>query len=191
MPELKGTTTEKNLLKAFAGESQARNRYYLFATQAREDGYEQIAELFEETARNEREHAERFFKFFEGGMAEITATFPTGIIAGTGQNLEASAEVENEEHSELYPSFAETAEKEGFPEIAHVFREVAEVEEEHEARFLALLDNLENNKVFSRDEDVRWKCGNCGYVHEGTDAPEKCPACNYPQSYFRLKEENY
>jgi rubrerythrin len=176
MPELKGTATEKNLLKAFAGESQARNRYYLFATQAREDGYEQIAEIFEETARNEREHAERFFKFFEGGIAEITATFPTGIIAGTDQNLAASAEVENEEHSELYPSFAETAEREGFTEIAHVFREIAEVEEEHEARFLALLDNLENDEVFSRDEDVRWKCGNCGYVHEGTDAPEKCPA---------------
>ena len=191
MAKLKGTKTEENLLKAFAGESQARNRYDYFASQARKEGYRQIAEIFEETARNEKEHAKRFFKFLEGGMTEIKAAYPAGVIATTTENLKAAAEGENEEHTELYPSFADTAEEEGFPKIAHVFREIAEVEEEHEARYLTLLENLENDKVFSRDEEVRWKCGNCGYVHEGTEAPEKCPACAHPQSHFRLKEKNY
>lgn len=191
MTDLRGTQTEKNLLKAFAGESQARNRYDYFASQARKEGYEQIAEIFEETARNEKEHAKRFFKFLDGGMVEIEAAYPAGKIGTTAENLKAAAEGENEEHTELYPAFADKAEAEGFKEIAHVFREVAEVEEEHEARYLTLLENLKENKVFNREEEVRWKCGNCGYVHEGTEAPDTCPACAHPKSYFRLKEKNY
>ncbi|GAB6138532.1 rubrerythrin [Halanaerobaculum tunisiense] len=189
--KLQGTKTEENLLKAFAGESQARNRYDYFASQARKDGYEQIAEIFEETARNEKEHAKRFFKFLEGGTVNIEAGYPAGVIGTTEENLKAAAAGENEEHTELYPEFAQVAEEEGFTEIARVFREVAEVEEEHEARYLALLENLTEGEVFAKDEEVRWKCGNCGYVHEGEEAPKECPACAHPQSYFRLKEKNY
>ncbi|MBM7623799.1 rubrerythrin [Sporohalobacter salinus] len=191
MSELKGTETEKNLLKAFAGESQARNRYTYFASQAKKEGYNQISNIFKETARNEKEHAKRFFKFLKGGEVEITASFPAGVIGNTAENLKAAAAGENYEHTSMYPGFAEVAEEEGFTEIARVFREIAEVEEEHEERYLTLLDNVEKDKVFKRKEEVRWKCGNCGYVHEGEEAPEACPACAHPQSYFELKEENY
>ena len=191
MPELKGTQTEKNLLKSFAGESQARTRYTFFASKAKKEGYRQIESIFLETARNEKEHAERFFKFLEGGGVEIEATYPAGVIGTTEENLKAAAEGENEEHTELYPHFADVAEEEGFPKIAVVFRKIAEVEKEHEERYLKLLENIKEGKVFKREEEVRWKCDNCGYVHEGTEAPEKCPACAHDQEYFELKEKNY
>lgn len=191
MSKLKGSQTEKNLLKSFAGESQARSRYTFFASQANKDGYKQIEAIFRETARNEKEHAERLFKFLEGGTVEITASYPAGVIGSTEENLEAAAAGENEEHSDLYPEFKETAEKEGFPQIAKAFEEIAEVEEEHEKRYLALLANVRNGKVFKRDKVVKWKCGNCGYVHEGKEAPEKCPACLHDRKYFQIKEENY
>ncbi|GAB6099696.1 rubrerythrin family protein [Halanaerocella petrolearia] len=191
MPELKGTKTEENLLKAFAGESQARNRYTYFASQARKEGYRQIEAIFLETARNEKEHAKRFFKFLEGGNVEITAEYPAGVIGTTEENLKAAAAGENEEHTELYPKFAQVAKEEGFPKIAEVFRRIAMVEEEHEERYLALLTNLQEGKIFKKEEEVRWKCDNCGYVHTGEVAPEKCPACAHPQDYFELKEENY
>ncbi|MFP4015460.1 MAG: rubrerythrin [Halanaerobiales bacterium] len=191
MIELKGTKTEANLLKAFAGESQARNRYTYFASVANKEGYKQIEAIFLETARNEKEHAKRFFKFLEGGMVEITASYPAGVIGTTEENLEASAEGEHEEYSDLYPEFARIAEEEGFPAVAAVFQKIAEVEVEHEKRFLKLLTNLREGKVFKREEVVRWKCDNCGYVHEGTEAPKKCPACVHPQKYFELKESNY
>lgn len=191
MSELKGTETEKNLLKSFAGESQARNRYDYFASQAKKEGYNQISNIFKETARNEKEHAKRVFKFLKGGEVEVTAAFPAGVIGNTVENLEAAAAGENHEHTSMYPEFAEVAEEEGFTEIAKVFREIAEAEEAHEERFLALLNNVKNDRVFKREEEVRWKCGNCGYVHDGKEAPEVCPACAHPQSYFELKEENY
>lgn len=191
MSKLKGTKTEANLLKAFAGESQARNRYTYFASQANKEGYKQIEAIFLETARNEKEHAKRFFKFLEGGMVEITASYPAGVIGTTEENLEASAAGENEEYTVLYQEFARIAEEEGFPVIATAFRKIAEVEAEHEKRYLKLLNNLRENKVFNREEVVRWKCDNCGYVHEGKDAPEKCPACLHPKKYFELKESNY
>ncbi|ADL12523.1 rubrerythrin [Acetohalobium arabaticum] len=191
MSELKGTETEKNLLKSFAGESQARNRYDYFASQAKKEGYNQISNIFKETARNEKEHAKRVFKFLKGGEVEVTAAFPAGVIGTTVENLEAAAAGENHEHTSMYPEFAEVAEEEGFTEIAKVFREIAEAEEAHEERFLALLNNIKNDRVFKREEEVRWKCGNCGYVHDGKEAPEVCPACAHPQSYFELKEENY
>ena len=191
MSNLKGTKTEKNLLKSFAGESQARNRYTFFASQAAKDGYKQIESIFLETARNEKEHAELFFKFLPGGTLEITDSFPAGKIGNTEENLKAAAEGENEEHTNFYPEFEKTAREEGFSEIATAFEEIAEVEEEHEKRFLALLNNLQEGKVFEREEEQEWKCGNCGYVHTGKKAPEKCPACLHDQKYFRIKETNY
>ena len=191
MSELKGTKTEENLLKAFAGESQARNRYTYYASQAKKEGYKQIEAIFMETARNEKEHAKRFFDLLDGGMAEITASYPAGGIGDTEENLEDAASGENEEHTELYPEFAEIAREEGFPKIAAAFDKIGEVELEHEKRFLKLLENLRGDKVFARDEKVRWKCDNCGYVHEGEKAPKKCPACMHDQKYFELKEVNY
>jgi len=191
MNSLKGTKTEKNLLKAFAGESQARNRYTYFASQAKKDGYEQIAAIFIETADNEKEHAKRLFKFLEGGEVEITAAFPAGVIGGTKENLKAAAAGENHEHTQMYPEFARIAEEEGFHEIASVFRAIAVAERQHEKRYLALLDNIEKDRVFKRERVVRWKCRNCGYIHEGPEAPEKCPACAHPRAYFELLSENY
>jgi len=191
MLNLKGTETEKNLLKAFAGESQARTRYDYFASQAKKEGYEQISEIFSETALNEKEHAKRFFKFLEGGFVEITATYPAGKIGTTLENLQAAANGENEEWTEIYPEFMKTAEEEGFSEIATTFKEIAEVEEAHEERYRKLYSNLEQGKVFEKEESITWKCGNCGYIHEGTIAPEECPACLHPQAHFRVKETNY
>ncbi|NLN62184.1 MAG: rubrerythrin family protein [Myxococcales bacterium] len=191
MSKVKGTETEKNLLKAFAGESQARNRYTYYAAVARKEGYRQIEALFIETAENEREHAKRFFKFLEGGDLEITATYPAGKIGTTLENLKAAAMGENEEWAELYPAFADTAKQEGFPEIAAAFRMIAKVEKEHEERYLKLAANIESGKVFKKDAPVRWKCRNCGYVHEGDTAPEMCPACVHPQEHFEIKEDTY
>lgn len=191
MSELKGTKTEENLLKAFAGESQARNRYTYYASQAKKEGYKQIEAIFLETARNEKEHAKRFFDLLDSGMAEITASYPAGGIGNTEENLEEAASGENEEHTELYPEFTEVAKEEGFPQIAAAFKKIAEVELEHEKRFLKLLENIREEKVFARNEAVRWKCDNCGYVHEGEKAPKKCPACLHDQKYFELKEANY
>ena len=188
---LKGTQTEKNLLTAFAGESQARNRYTYFASQARKEGYEQIAAIFTETAEQEKEHAKREFKFLEGGEVEITAAFPAGVIGNTLENLKAAAAGEHYEHTEMYPSFAETADKEGFAEIAEVFRNIAIAEKRHEGRYVALAKNITDGLVFKRDKSVRWVCRNCGYVHEGPEAPELCPACAHPQSYYELEATNY
>jgi len=176
--ELKGSKTEQNLLAAFAGESQARNKYTYFSAVAKEEGFEQIAGIFLETAENEREHAKREFDFLKG-------------VGNTKANLKAAAEGENYEHTQMYPGFERVAREEGFSEIADFFKEVAEVEEEHEKRYLALLKNLREGKVFKRDKVVRWKCRNCGYIHEGTEAPEECPACGFPQSYYELMAENY
>ena len=191
MANIKGSETEKSLLKAFAGESQARNRYTYFASQAKKDGYEQISWIFSDTADNEKEHAKRFFKLLEGGDLEITASFPAGIIGTTAENLRAAAEGENLEWSTLYPEFAETADKEGFAEIAKVFREIAEVEVGHEKRYLTLLKNVETGQVFKKAAPVRWRCRNCGYVSEGLEAPEECPACAHPQAHYELLAENY
>lgn len=191
MKSIKGTETEKNLLKAFAGESQARNRYTYFASVARKEGYRQIEAIFLETAENEREHAKVFFKHLEGGDTEITATYPAGKISTTLENLKAAACGENEEWSELYPNFAEVAEKEGFPEVAKSFRMIAKVEVEHENRYNKLIQNIETDKVFIKEDVVRWKCRNCGYVHEGKNAPGVCPACDHPKEHFELKEQNY
>lgn len=192
MSNLKGTKTEKNLLKAFAGESQARNRYTYFASVAKKEGYQQISAIFTETADNEKEHAKRFFKFLDSGEAlEITAMYPSGKIGTTLENLKNAAAGEKEEWDELYPEFAEVAQAEGFSEVAAAFRMIAKVEKEHEERYLKLAQNVENGNVFKKDEKVRWKCRNCGYVHEGSEAPKKCPACIHPQSYFELKEANY
>ncbi len=191
MKSLKGTKTEKNLLTAFAGESQARNRYTFFASQARKEGYEQIAAIFLDTAENEKEHAKRLFKFLEGGEVEITGSFPAGVIGDTKQNLKASAQGENYEHTTMYPEFAKIAEEEGFPEIAGVFRSIAVAEKYHEARFLKLLENLEKGTVFKKDKPVKWRCRNCGYVHEGEEAPEECPSCAHPRAYFEVMAENY
>jgi len=191
MNSLKGTQTEKNLLKSFAGESQARMRYDYFLKKAKKEGYEQISAIFAETALNEKEHAKRFFKFLEGDVVEITATYPAGKIGDTLENLKASAEGENEEWSKLYPEFAKTAEEEGFSEIATAFKMIAKVEMAHEERYKKLYANLENGKVFKRAEKIIWKCRNCGYLHEGEIAPEKCPACLHPQAYFQIKENNY
>lgn len=191
MNSLSGTKTEQNLLKAFAGESQARMRYDYFASQAKKEGLEQIAAIFTETALNEMEHAKRFFKFLEGNMVEITATYPAGKIGSTLENLKASAEGENEEWTELYPEFAKIAQEEGFKEVALVFNLIAKVEKAHEERFSTLFNNLEEGKVFKRGEKVVWKCRNCGFLHEGTVAPQMCPACQHPQAYFEIKETNY
>jgi len=188
---LKGTQTETNLLAAFAGESQARNRYTYFASQARKEGYEQIAAIFTETAEQEKEHAKREFKFLEGGEVEITAAFPAGVIGNTLENLKAAAAGEHYEHTEMYPGFADTADKEGFAEIAEVFRNIAIAEKRHEQRYLALAKNITDGLVFKREKPVRWVCRNCGYVHEGPEAPELCPACAHPQSYYELEAANY
>ncbi|AGL02745.1 rubrerythrin [Desulfoscipio gibsoniae] len=189
--QIKGTRTEKNLLTAFAGESQARNRYNYFASVAKKEGYEQIAAIYVETADHEKEHAKRLFKFLQGGDLEISACFPAGKIGTTIENLQASAAGENHEHTEMYPEFAKIAEEEGFGEIAAVFRAIAVAEAGHEKRFQALLENIQQNKVFKRSEKVTWKCRNCGYLHEGTEAPENCPACAHPKSYYELWCPNY
>jgi len=191
MASLAGTKTEQNLLKAFAGESQARMRYDYFAKQAKKEGLEQIAAIFEETAMNEKEHAKRFFKFLEGNMVEITATYPAGKIGTTPENLKAAADGENEEWTELYPEFAKVAEEEGFREVAKAFKLIARVEKAHEERYRTLYNNLEEGKVFRRGERVTWKCRKCGFIHEGTVAPKLCPACQHTQAYFEIKESNY
>ncbi|KAF5421934.1 MAG: Rubrerythrin [Candidatus Methanocomedens sp.] len=191
MTSIKATQTEKNLLTAFAGESQARNRYTYFASAAKKAGYEQISAIFIETADNEKEHAERLFKFLEGGAVEITGSFPAGIIGDIVPNLEAAADGENYEHTTMYPEFADVAEKEGFPEIAEVFRNIAVAEKAHEERYRALIENIEQDMVFKRDTVVKWKCRNCGYIHEGTKAPEECPACAHERAYFELWGKNY
>jgi rubrerythrin len=191
MKSLKGSKTEQNLLKAFAGESQARMRYDYFASQAKKEGLEQISALFMETSLNEKEHAKRFFKFLEGGPVEIEATYPAGVIGTTLENLKAAAEGEHEEWTELYPEFARVAEEEGFREVASAFRNIARVEKAHEARYNKLYNNLEEGRVFERDGVVVWKCRNCGYLHEGKKAPTKCPACQHPQSFFEVESFNY
>ncbi len=191
MKSLKGTQTEKNLLTAFAGESQARNRYSFFGSQAKKEGYEQISAIFLETADNEKEHAKRLFKFLEGGQAEIKASFPAGIIGKTEANLQEAAGGENYEYTVMYPEFEKVADKEGFSEIAQVFRSIANAEKQHEKRYLGLMNNLKNNMVFKRDQVVRWKCRNCGYIHQGKEAPEQCPACAHPKAYFELLGENW
>ena len=188
---LKGSKTEQNLLKSFAGESQARNRYEFFASVAKKEGYQQIAAIFQETANQEKEHAKRFFKFLEGGMTEITASYPAGIIGTTMENLKASAEGENEEWTLLYPEFAKIAKEEGFKAVATAFKMIAKVEAEHERRFLKLLQNVSEDKVFMKDGKVWWKCLNCGYVYESAKALENCPACLHPIAYMQLREENY
>jgi rubrerythrin len=191
MKSIKGSRTEQNLLKAFAGESQARMRYDYFAKQAKKEGLEQIAAIFDETALNEREHAKRFFKFLEGGPVEITATYPAGIIGTTLENLKAAAEGENEEWTALYPEFARIADEEGYKEVAAAFKLISKVEKAHEERYRTLYTNLDEGKVFEREGKLVWKCRNCGYLHEGSKAPLNCPACLHPQSYFEIKESNY
>lgn len=187
-----GTKTEKNLLKAFAGESQAKNRYTFYAKQAKKEGYEQISALFMETALNEEQHAKTFFKFLESGEGvEITAMYPAGVIKSTVENLKAAAAGENEEWTELYPEFGRIADEEGFPAIGRAFRNIAKVEKEHEARYLKLAANIENDEVFNKPEPTRWKCRKCGHVHEGPHAPNECPTCQHPQGYFEKKEVNY
>lgn len=188
---IKGTRTEQNLLKAFAGESQAKNRYEFFAKQAKKDGYEQIAEIFMKTAKEEQAHAKRFFKFLEGGAVEITATYPAGIVGTTSENLKAAAEGENEEWTELYPEFAEIAKEEGFPKVAAAFKMIAKVEADHESRYLKLLQNISEDKVFMKDGKVWWTCMVCGYTYESEKALENCPACLHPQKYMKMKEDNY
>lgn len=195
MANLKGSKTEKNLLAAFAGESQARNRYTFFASKAKKEGYVQISKVFEETANHEKEHAQRFFSFLEGGEVEINAAYPAGfqgaLVGSTLDNLKHAAGGENFEHTTLYPSFANVAEEEGFPEVAECFRKVSVAEKYHEKRYLALANSIENGKTFKRDAAVVWRCSNCGYNHEGTEAPHVCPACNHAQAYFELLCENY
>ena len=188
---IKGSKTEQNLLKAFAGESQARNRYTFFAKQAVKEGYQQIGALFLETAENEGQHAKEYFKHLEGGLVEITATYPAGKIGTTAENLLASANVENEEWTDLYPAFGDMAESEGFAEVATSFRLIAAVEEKHEARYRKLLDNLEKDRVFARPEPVKWICRKCGYVHEGPTALEVCPVCEHPRAYQEIYAENF
>jgi len=189
--DLKGTETEKNLLTAFAGESQARNRYTYFASVARKAGLQQISAIFAETADNEKEHAKRLFKFLEGGSVEITASYPAGTISDTRTNLEAAAEGENYEHTIMYPEFAEVADNEGFPEIANAFRHIAVAEKGHEERYRKLAANIDHEMVFRKDGTVAWRCRNCGYIHEGARPPEECPACAHPQGYFEVMAENY
>jgi len=191
MASIKGTRTEKNLLASFAGESQARNRYTFFASQAKKEGYEQIAAIFLETAENEKEHAKLFFKQLEGGDCEITAVYPAGKIGTTAENLKSAAMGENEEHTVLYPEAAKVAEEEGFKNIANIFMKIAEVEKHHEERYLALLSNIEKGEVFRKGSTETWKCRNCGYIYDGTEPPEKCPACLHPRSYFEILCEKY
>lgn len=191
MGKLKGTQTEKNILTAFAGESQARNRYTYFASKAKQEGFVQISAVFEETADQEKEHAKRLFKFLEGGEVEISAAFPAGVIAATIENLRASAAGENHEHTAMYPGFARTARQEGFDDIAAVFEAIAVAEKQHEKRYLALAANIAAGRVFKRDSKTKWRCRNCGYTHEGEEAPELCPACAHAQAHFELLGENY
>lgn len=191
MKSVKGTTTELNLLKSFAGESQARNRYNYFSSVARKEGFVQIADIFDETANQEKEHAKRFFKFLEGGDLEITACFPAGKIGTTAENLLAAATGEHEEHTVLYPGFAAVARKEGFDEIAAVWTAISVAEKQHEKRYRDLLANLQANRVFTRDAEVVWRCRNCGYLHTAKDAPELCPACAHPRDHFELLGENW
>lgn len=191
MTDLRGTKTEKNLLTAFSGESQARNRYTYFASQAKKEGYVQISAIFEETANQEKEHAKRLFKFLEGGEVEITGSFPAGVIGSTLQNLKAAASGENYEHTQMYPGFAKIAEAEGFEEIASTFTCIAVAEKQHEKRYLDLAANIEAGRVFKREEKVVWRCRNCGYLHEDYEALDECPACAHPQAHFELLGENY
>ena len=191
MGSLKGTQTEKNLLTAFSGESQARNRYTYFASKAKKEGYVQISDIFTETANHEKEHAKRLFKFLEGGEVEISGAFPAGVIGSTLENLKEAASGENHEHTEMYPGFAKTARKEGFNTIADVFEAIAVAEKQHEKRYVDLAANIEAGRVFKRDETTTWRCRNCGYLHEGNEAPEECPACAHAQAHFELLGENY
>lgn len=191
MGSLKGTQTEKNLLTAFAGESQARNRYTYFASQAKKEGYVQISDIFTETANQEKEHAKRLFKFLQGGEVEVAAAFPAGVIGTTFENLKAAAEGEHYEHTEMYPGFASVAREEGFEAVAAVFDAISVAEKQHEKRYVDLAANIDAGKVFKRDETVTWRCRNCGYLHEGTEAPESCPACAHPQDHFELLGENW
>lgn len=189
--EFKGSQTEKNLMAAFAGESQARTRYSFFASASRKEGFEQIADIFQETSDNEKEHAKLFFNLLKGGDAEITATYPAGTIGSTAKNLAGAAEGEKLEWGTLYPRFADIADKEGFPEVSHTFRQVAKVEAYHERRFRRLLSNVENGVVFKRKEKTFWKCRNCGNIYEGAEAPEKCPVCDHPKAFYEIWCENY
>ncbi len=191
MSRLKGTETEKNILKAFAGESQARNRYTYFAKVAKNEGYVQMSQIFEETANQEKEHAKRLFKVLEGGELSITASFPAGVIATTLENLKASAAGEHHEHTIMYPDFAKVAKDEGLPDIAYIFMAIAVAEKQHEKRYLELAANIEAGRVFKREGKVKWRCSNCGYVHEGPEAPGNCAACSHPQAYFELLCENW
>ena len=192
MASIKGSKTEQNLLKAFAGESQARNRYTFFAKIAQQEGYEQIGAIFLETAENERQHAKQYFKHLEGGMVEITATYQAGKLGGTtAENLAAAADGENEEWTDLYPAFGDMAESEGFKDVAATFRQITKVEEKHEARYRKLLDNVEKGQVFEKPETVKWVCRKCGFVHEGTKALKVCPACKHPQAYQEVYAENF
>jgi len=191
MKSLKGTRTETNLLTAFAGESQARNRYTFFASQARKEGFVQMANIFEETANQEKEHAKRLFKLLEGGEVEVKASFPAGVIANTLQNLKEAAGGENHEWTSMYPEFARVAREEGFAEIAGIFEAIAVAEKQHEKRYLDLAANIEKGRVFKRDREVVWRCMNCGYLHKGTDAPMECPACAHPQAHYEILAENW
>ena len=191
MSSLKGSQTEKNLLGSFAGESQARNRYTYFASQAKKDGYIQIADIFTETANHEREHAKRFFKLLEGGEVEIVAAFPAGVIGSTLENLNAAAAGERFEWTELYPSFAKVAREEGFEAAAMVWEMISIAEKQHEKRYVELAGNIEADRVFKREQSVVWRCRNCGYLHDGLAAPEMCPACAHPQAHFELLGENW
>lgn len=191
MKSIKGTKTEKNLLTAFAGESQARNRYTYFASQAKKEGYEQISGIFTETADNEKEHAKRFFEFLQGGEAQVNAPFPAGIIGSTLENLMAAAAGENYEHTTMYPDFAKAANEEGFSEIAAVFMNVAVAEKQHEKRYRALADNIEKKRTFRRSQPIKWRCRNCGFIHEGIEPPDNCPACAHPQAHFEILGENW
>ncbi len=189
--DLKGSKTEKNLLTAFAGESQARNRYTYFTSAARKEGFRQISDIFDETANQEKEHAKRLFKLLEGGEVEITAGFPAGVIGTAAENLKDAAAGENYEWTDMYPSFAKVARKEGFDDIAKIFEAIAVAERQHEKRYLGLLDNINAGTVFKKDKPVKWRCINCGYVHEGPEAPDACPACAHPQAYFEVLGENW
>jgi len=191
MSSLKGSKTETNILAAFAGESQARNRYTYFASKAKKEGFVQIASIFEETANQEKEHAKRLFKFLEGGEVEVTASFPAGVIDATLENLRGSAAGENYEHTQMYPGFAKVAREEGFDAIAEVFEAIAVAEKQHEKRYLDVAANIEAGRVFKRDTEVTWRCRNCGYLHKGKEAPDTCPACAHPQAHFELLGENY
>lgn len=191
MAELKGSQTEKNILTAFAGESQARNRYTYFAAQARKEGFVQMSDIFEETANQEKEHAKRLFKLLEGGDVEVTAAFPAGVVGTTAENLKGAAAGENHEWVSMYPEFAVKAREEGFESIAKVFQSIAVAEKQHEKRYLGLLSNIEAGTVFKKAETVVWRCKNCGYIHEGPEAPQGCPACAHPQAHFELLAENW